>query len=122
VDERLDLLPYLAYSRDHEDSIALHFNREEGLEILIGHHEVQMALIAGGPLDTEEEVLAIRRVIEAEDLSPGFIERLLEEEVPWSIATAYGIRAQKHPLMLPFVLRQHKGHFYRKRYPNLKSL
>lgn len=122
VDERLDLLPYLAYSTKHEDSIAFYFNPEEGLEILKNHHEVQMALMSTGILHTDEEGEAIRHVIEAEDLSPGFIEGLLEEEVPWSIAAAYRIQAQKDPLMLPFVLRQYKGQFYRKRYPNLKSL
>lgn len=119
VDERTDLL---TYSKKYQGSIGVYFNRAEGLEVLTGYREIEEGLGTMGCLDTDEEANAVRRLVEAEHISPQFIERLTEEVTDWALPAAYGFGDHDHPLAVPFLLRQHKGHFYRKRYPNLKSL
>jgi len=81
------------------------------------------SLIAGlerkGGIVTEDEQCAIREFFAADAVSPRFVQRVLEEYGDESVKTAFLLRGDLPSYWLNYLLRSHKGHFYRKRYPSL---
>ncbi|HOW68921.1 MAG TPA: DUF3843 family protein [Candidatus Paceibacterota bacterium] len=103
----------------HNQGIAAFANPEEGVENLIHFNQVLSALRKKGAGLTEEESDALRNAMMAEAISPAFVRRLAGEHGAESFAEAFLIRNAPVELALEFLLRRHKGHFYRKRYPSL---
>jgi hypothetical protein len=55
-------------------------------------------------------------------ISPAFVRRLATEHGVKSLAETFLMRNAPSELALEFLLRRHKGQFYRKRYPALSLL
>lgn len=104
---------------DCEDGIAVFFKKDEGLEIFINFKSVVNGLKKEGTNLTEEEKDAIRHLITDSAVSPEFIYKLLLEYKHDSIASSFLIRDCTKKTYLPYLLRKYKGHFYRKRFPQL---
>ena len=66
---------------------------------------------------TEDEVGAIRGIIESECISPAFVHRLVREHGSDAIGRAYMIRDFQPTPDLEWLLRRFKGKYYRRRYP-----
>ena len=68
---------------------------------------------------TEEEQEVIRGFIDADAISPRFVHRVLNEYGDESVKAAFLLKGDLPGYWLDYLLRSHKGHFYRKRYPCL---
>jgi len=68
---------------------------------------------------SEDEDFLLQEFIQSEAISPQFVQRLVREYGPESIAAAFLIRPPYEPSFLDFLLHRYKGHFYRTRYPQV---
>jgi hypothetical protein len=68
---------------------------------------------------SEVEQLAIQGFFRAEGVSPQFVRRVLTEYGDESVRTVFFLRGDLPDYWLDYLLRSHKGTFYRKRYPHL---
>jgi hypothetical protein len=104
-----------------EDSsgIGVYFNPEEGLEIMRGFNTLVNGFKKQGVDLTEDEENAIRAFFFSKQISPPFVRKLIQRYSDESVAAAFLIRSYKDRSYVDYLLRRHKGHFYRKRYPHL---
>jgi hypothetical protein len=86
---------------------------------LLNFNQVLSALRKKGTGLTEEESDTLRNAMMDEAISPASVRRLAGEYGAESLAEAFLIRNAPVESALEFLLRRHKGHFYRKRYPSL---
>jgi hypothetical protein len=103
----------------HKEGFGLFFNPEEGVVITTGFNLMQSGLAKKGKDLTEEEVVAIRHLLTVDLVSPAFIRRLVAEHGGESISRAFSMSEFPTDFVVEFLLRRHKGQFYRKRYPSL---
>jgi hypothetical protein len=104
---------------EHDDGIGAFFNPDEGEEFFLGFNYVLSGLRKKGAGLTDDEADALRHLLTDGSVSPAFVERLAREHGAESIAEAFLIRDVPAELALAFLLRRHKGQFYRKRYPTM---
>jgi hypothetical protein len=107
---------------NHDQGIGAFFNPEEGVEYLLKFNHVVSALGKRGVELSEEELEALRGCMTSSAISPAFVRRLVVDYGGESIAEAFLIRGFPLDLALDFLLRRHKGHFFRRRYPSLSLL
>jgi hypothetical protein len=69
---------------------------------------------------TEDEQLALQGFFCAEGVSPQFVRRALAEYGDESVRATFLLKGDLPDYWLDYLLRSHKGQFYRKRYPTLK--
>jgi len=106
----------------HRDGLGVFINPEEGKEIMEHFTSLTAGLGRKGEALTEEEECAIRGFFHATAISPKFVKRVLEEYGDESVRTAFMLRGDPPSYWLDYLLRSHKGHFYRKRYPSLSAV
>jgi len=71
---------------------------------------------------TEDEEYCLRSFFEADAISSRFVGRVLDEHGNESVKTAFLLRGDQPGYWLDYLLRSHKGQFYRKRYPSLSVI
>ncbi len=107
---------------EHRDGLGVFINPDEGKEIM----EHFTFLIAGlkreGEALTEDQECAIRGFFHSTAISPKFVKHVLEEYGDESVRTAFVLRGDLPGYWLDYLLRSHKGDFYRKRYPSLSAV
>jgi hypothetical protein len=113
---KMDLPPELL---ECHNGIGVYFNPQEGQEIMSGFSEVISGFKKQGENLTEDEAEGIRSFIYSEDISPQFVNRLVQDYGDQSIASAFLIPRESDQHYLGYLLRRYKGHFYRNRYPSL---
>jgi hypothetical protein len=101
----------------HRDGIGAFFNPDEGQEYMLEFNHVLSAFRKQGAELSLDEAEAIRALIESENISPGFVQRLVREHGCKAIGQAYLIRNFQQTPHLDWLLRRFKGKFYRRRYP-----
>lgn len=72
----------------------------------------------GSDLSADESEM-VRQFLYADAISPKFVQRLVQDYGDASIAASFLIPRECEPHYLAYLLRRHKGHFYRNRYPAL---
>lgn len=102
-----------------KNGIGVYFNSSEGQEIMEGFNAIVSGLQKQGEHLTDDEAESIRAFLYSEAISPQFVRTLVREYGDASIASAFFIRRETAPQYLEYLLRRHKGHFYRRRYPSL---
>ena len=102
---------------EHRDGIGVFFNPAEGVEYLLGFRHVLSALAKQGAELTDDEAGAIRELIESENISPAFVQRLVREHGCAAIGRAYLMRDFQQTPHLAWLLRRFKGKYHRQRYP-----
>lgn len=107
---------------NHEAGIGAFSNPEEGVEFMLGFNHLLSGLRKKARGLTEDEMHAVRGFVTSAATSPAFVRRLAAEHGAESIAETFLLRAGPPELALEFVLRRHKGQFFRKRYPSLSLL
>ena len=98
------------------------FNPAEGEEFMRGFNAVLAGFRKRGQGLTGDEIEAIRNFMESEAISPAFVMRVVREHGGESIGVVYLVQEFDSDKDLPYLLRRHKGHFYRKRYPTLSLI
>ncbi|MCX6924707.1 MAG: hypothetical protein NT154_16065, partial [Verrucomicrobia bacterium] len=104
---------------NHDQGIAAFSNPEEGVEFVLRFNQMLSGLRKKGVGLTDDEMTALRRLLTDAAISPAFVQRLASEHGAESLAEAFLIRHAPPDFALTFLLRRHKGQFYRKRYPAL---
>jgi hypothetical protein len=84
-----------------------------------GFNAIVSGLRKQGEHLTDDEAESIRAFLYSEAISPQFVRTLVREYGDASIASAFFIRRETASQYLEYLLRRHKGHFYRRRYPSL---
>ena len=59
---------------------------------------------------------------DSDAISPRFVKRVLQEYGDESVKAAFLLKGDLPSYWLDYLLRSHKGHFYRKRYPSLSVI
>jgi hypothetical protein len=103
----------------HDQGIGAFFNPEEGVEYLLRFNHILSALGKRGVGLNEDDRQVLQGLMTSEVISPAFVRRLVADGGGESVAEAFLVRDIPADRALDFLLRRHKGHFYRKRYPSL---
>jgi hypothetical protein len=101
----------------HRNGVGAFFNPDEGQEYMLGFNHILSAFHKQGADLTDDEAGSIREMIENENISPAFVQRLVREHGCGAIGRAYLIRDFQQTPDLAWLLRRFKGQFYRTRYP-----
>jgi hypothetical protein len=89
------------------------------LEYSLRFNQVLSGLRKKGAGLTNEEMDALRHLLTDAAIRPVFVRRQVAEHGAESLTESLLLRNAPSELALEFLLRQHKGQFYRKRYPTL---
>jgi len=104
---------------NHDQGIGVFSNPDEGVEYSLRYNQMLSGLRKRGVGLTDEEMDVLRRLVTDAAISPAFVRRLVAEHGAESLAEAFLVRNPLSELTIDFLLRRHKGQFYRKRYPAL---
>jgi len=107
---------------NHDQGIGAFSNPDEGQEFMLGFNHLVSAFRKKGCGLVEDELHAVRGFIVNAGISPAFVRRLAAEHGAESVAKTFLVRDFPPEWSLEVLLRRHKGHFYRKRYPSLSLL
>jgi hypothetical protein len=105
-----------------EDEVGVFFNRREGLNMMPGINYVVSGLQRKGQSLSDQERAFLQIFVQSEDVSPAFVERLVQEYGGESIAAAFDIDNWDDETVLPYLLRRYKGEYYRNRYPDFSII
>ena len=104
---------------DHDQGIGAFYNPEEGQEFMLGFNHVLSGLRKQGVGLSDAERDALRHFVRDRCVSPAFVQRLVREHGAVSLLETFHLRDLPPAQALAFLLRCHKGRFYRNRYPSL---
>ena len=104
---------------NHDQGIGAFSNLDEGVEYSLRFNQVLSGLRKKGASLTDEEMDALRQILTAAAIGPAFVRRLVAEHGAESLTETFLMQNAPSELALEFLLRRHKGQFYRKRYPAL---
>lgn len=101
------------------NGVGVFLNPVEGKELMGGFDVLVEGLRRKGVGLTEHEREAIRAFISGDAIGPRFVERMVAEYGDESIKATYLLPDDSPDCRLEYLLRCHKGHFFRTRYPAL---
>ncbi len=104
---------------DHDQGIGAFYNPDEGQEFMLGFNHVLSGLRKQGDGLSDLERDALRHFVSDRCASPAFVRRLVREHSAASLLDTFHLRGLPPDPALTFLLRCHKGRFYRNRYPSL---
>ena len=107
---------------EHKMGLGVFLNPDEGKEIMTRFKTLIAGLKRKGQNLTESQQQTIRGFIESPAISPKFVMRVLGEYGDESVKTAFLLKSDLPDYWLDFLLRSHKGLYYRKRYPSLSLI
>lgn len=101
----------------HKNGIGVFLHPVEGKEIMCEFRPLVEGLKRRGEGLSEEQEDAILQFITLDGISPAFVRRMLDEHGAASVKTVFRIPDDVPDYWLEYLLRRHKGKFYRNRYP-----
>ncbi|MBI2957680.1 MAG: DUF3843 family protein [Chloroflexi bacterium] len=104
---------------ESKNGVGVYCNTDEGDEVMTGFNDIISGLKKRGAGLTRDEQEAIREFVGSDSISPAFVRRMVREYGHESIEAAFLIRGESQDYHLDYLLRQHKGEYYRKRYPRI---
>lgn len=104
---------------DEKNGVGTFLNPDEGKEIMNNFTTLVVGLKKMGGELTQDEQEVIRGFFDSQAISPKFVRRVLEEYGDGSVKSAFLLRGDLPSYWLDWLLRCHKGRYYRKRYPAL---
>ena len=104
---------------EHTDGLGVFLNPDEGREIAPHFASLVSGLKRKGETLTGDQESAIAGFFDAHAVSPKFVKRTLDEYGDESVKTTFFLKGDLPSYWLDHLLRSHKGHYYRKRYPSL---
>jgi hypothetical protein len=107
---------------NHDQGIGAFSNPEEGVEYSLRFNQMLSGLRKKAIGLTDDELDALQHLLTDAAISPAFVRRLVAEHGAESLTESFLMRNAPSGLALEFLMRRHKGQFYRKRYPTLSLL
>jgi len=102
---------------ESRDGLGVFLNPDCGKEIMEGFNCVVSGFRRKGVGLTEDEECAIGAFVRSDTISPRFVQRMVEEFGEESIKSSFRLRDTNANYWLDYLLRCHKGSFFRKCYP-----
>ena len=102
---------------ESKDGVGVFLNPDCGKEIMERFNSVVSGFRRKGVSLTEDEQYAIRAFVCSDSISPEFVKRMAEEFGGESIMSSFHLRDTNTSYWLDYLLRCHKGIFFRKSYP-----
>jgi hypothetical protein len=113
-------MSFPSYVLECNHGVAVFFNDVEGEEIFINFFSVISGFEKKGIGLTDDEKETIREFLKSDSISPNFVNKLVQQYGTESIGASFLVNGWKeHKSNIDYLLRRYKGHFYRKRFPNL---
>ncbi|MEI6780056.1 MAG: DUF3843 family protein [Verrucomicrobiota bacterium] len=112
--------PPMQFSRvllDHDEGVGTFYNPEEGQEFMLGFNHVLSGLRKQGDGLSDPERYALRSFVTNQGASLAFVHRLVREHGAASLFEVFHLRDIPPDQALVFLLRCHKGRYFRNRYP-----
>jgi hypothetical protein len=107
---------------EHTAGLGVFLNPDEGKEIMTHFASLVTGLKRKGETLSGDQERVIREFFDAGEVSPRFVKRVLDEYGDESVKTTFYLKGDLPSYWLDYLLRSHKGHFYRKRYPSLSVI
>ena len=107
---------------EHTDGLGVFLTPDAGKEIMTHFSSLVTGLKQKGEALTSDQEDAIRGFFDAPAVSPKFVKRVLDEYGDESVKATLFLKGDLASYWLDYLLRRHKGHFYRKRYPSLSVI
>jgi len=107
---------------EQSDGLGVFLNPEEGKEIMTHFTSLITGLKKKGNGLTKDEEDVIRGFFKADSVSPRFVRRVLEEFGDESVKAVFLLKGDLQGYWLEYLLRAHKGSYYRKRYPSFSVI
>jgi hypothetical protein len=107
---------------NHNQGIGAFSSPDEGVEYSLRFNQVLAGLRKKGAGLTDDEIDSLQHLLTDAAISPAFVRRLAADHGTESLTESFLMRNAPSGLALEFLLRRHKGQFYRKRYPTLSLL
>jgi len=101
------------------NGMGVYFNPVEGYEVIREFNDVVNGFKRKGVRMRKDEVYAVRGLICSQAICPGLVKKLVQEYGHESVSFAFLIPADAGAYYLDYLLRRHKGDYYRNRYPNV---
>lgn len=111
-----------AYEFGPGGKIGLFFNPDEGMETMMDFGKVESGFQKKGNNLTEAEAEVIRQFIFSDDISLNFVAHMVEQYGHASINQAFLLEDLADESAVHYLLRRHKGHFFRQRFPAVSIL
>jgi hypothetical protein len=105
-----------------DNGIGCFFNPAEGQEYMREFNSALTGFRKRSQGLSDDETDGIRHFIESTAASPAFVLRLVRDHGAESLGAVYLIRDFEADKDVAYLLRCHKGHFYRKRYPSISLI
>ena len=104
---------------ESKDGLGVFLNPDKGKEIMQGFDFIQTGFQRKGAGLTKDEKYMIREFIRSSCISPKFIRRMTDEYGDDSIKSSFYLNETEDNCWLDYLLRCHKGPYFRKCYPAL---
>jgi hypothetical protein len=101
------------------DGIGLYYDRQEGVEMMLGFNHILSGLAKKGGDLTDDETGAIKEFVRSRSITPAFVRRVVQEYGDASIRAAFLLRECGGEYAVEYLLRRHKGTGFREVYPNI---
>lgn len=102
--------------------IGMFLNPEEGVELMTSFDLLLAGLRRQPERLSDDQCEVIRGFITSKAVSPAFVKRVVQEHGGESIKAAFLFPKDSPGYWLDYLLRCHKGHFFRRRYPTLSVI
>lgn len=112
-------MPFPRDLLESKNGVAVYYNPDEGTEIMTVFNDIVSGFKKKGTNLNEEEERAIRYFIWSDSVSPKFVRRLTQEYGSESIEATFLIRGSHDESHVDYILRRHKGAYFRRRYPRI---
>lgn len=101
--------------------VAVCYHEGEGVEIMADFDLLRSGLTRSRDTLTDDEAATLQAMVESAEISPAFVRRVIREYGSAGLAALYYLPTGDDAA-LDYLLRQFKGSYYRRRYPNLSLL
>ncbi|MEI7435754.1 MAG: DUF3843 family protein [bacterium] len=102
-----------------EDGIGLYYDRQEGVDMMLGFNHVASGFAKKGCDLTNDETGVIKEFVRSRLITPDFVRRMVQEHGDASIRSAFLLRDCGKDYALEYLLRRYKGAGFREVYPNI---
>lgn len=102
-----------------KDGIGLHYDRQQGVEMMIGFNDVASGFAKKGSDLSEAETEAIKEFVRSRSVSQAFVRRMVHEHGDASLRAAFLLRDRGGEYAAEYLLRRYKGSVFRTVYPNM---
>jgi hypothetical protein len=104
---------------DSKDGLGVFLNPDSGKEIMTQFNYVVSGFRGKGIGLNQAEEEAIREFLNSNVVSPRFVRRMVKEFGDGSIKSSFRLKDTNETYWLDYLLRCHKGDFFRKHYPTI---